>query len=103
MLEPLQDLHYENMFETSQGVRLEVADVVGGYKVRYRIYADSHCNQSYAVAEVWSPDALRWNEVATYAPQLWWEAVKYAKPAKQAEVLGEAQNELEARLRATLL
>lgn len=100
----MQELTYQNMFETSQGVRLEVASTIGGHKVRFRIYADSHLNQSYAVAEVWSPDALRWNEVATYAPQLWWDGpLRYAKPDKQAEVLGEAADELEARTRATLL
>lgn len=93
---------YANVGRDGQNVNYDEGELVGEVKVRYRIHHDrSYARQSSAVAEVWSPGDLRWNEAAAYGYEQW-AADRLYDGTGLTEGAEEALGELKARVRALL-
>lgn len=96
-------LNYENMAVKGSDATLKRGYEVDGVKVRHSIRLNSYDFQSTAVAQVWSPTDLRWNEIASLPHTAWaTDTSVYGPESACFEALGEADAELEARVRATL-
>ena len=54
--------------DTSVFFRYLTVHDASGHKVRFHIVSNSYGDQCSAVAEVWSKEALRWQEVARILP-----------------------------------
>jgi len=62
---------YQTISGHGQSVWLnEVGITSSGHKIELDIRTDSYKEQSYAIARVWSPEALQWNAVFSIAPLL---------------------------------